>query len=517
MKIDEFWQYIESLREASGNAKKDVIRSIVSDNSEDEEWVPAISFIAGQEFSDVGVAPKTVMNAIDESNLPYSGEEISDLKYEKGTVTEALLQEFPFESSDAGQSGTENMVLDEFFEGDEESEESTRSFEDISRLYADCQKLHDISGNELQSKLASMFTEYYPPAVSFGVLDDLSIGASKKTITMAVAEGSYTRGQIERARSFTPDAVEFVRQIESGSGLQLEPIAGEPFEPMLAKNKDKPEDVSNWVSQLKLDGHRLLIHINDGEYTAYTRVMNDVTHSLPELEEIDWPDGEYIFDCEAVAHSETQGDLPFSKTSQRIGRKHNIGDFDYKIKFYMFTLIMDDGEDISQLSQRDRFERLEDAAPTDEDLVEVIGLDSDIDAGVQRAKDEGYEGVIIKDSTAEYHFGKRSNSWRKIKITEETVDLKIVDFERRQGSETDTLGNLGLETSDGHFVGYVGTGFDDELAKEIWENQDEYVGKIVEIQFEGFDEKLRFPSFKYFRDDGEPDSLEKVKRLAAEV
>lgn len=516
MKVDTFWEYIESLREvSSGNKKKDIIRSIIEDNSEGEEWSPAISFIAGQEFSDVGVAPKTVMNAINESNLPYTDEEISDLKYEQGTVTEALLQEFPFESEGHTQS-SENMVLDEFFEEDGKNE-SGRSFEDLSRLYSDCLKLHDLSGNALQSKLATMFTEYYPPAVSFGVLGDLSIGASKKTITMAVAEDEYTRDQIERARSFTPDAVEFVRKIQSGDGLQLKPTVGEPFEPMLAKNKDRPDDVSEWVSQLKLDGHRLLLHINDGEYTAYTRVMNDVTHSLPELDEIDWPEGEYIFDCEAVAYSESQGDLPFSKTSQRIGRKHNIGEFDYQIKFYLFTLIMDDGEDISTLSQEERFNRLLEVSPTEENLVEVIDVNENINEGIQKSKEEGYEGVIIKDSTAEYKFGKRSNSWRKIKNTEETIDLRVVDFERRQGSETNTLGNIGVETSDGHFVGYVGTGFDDELAKEIWENQDEYMGKVVEIQFEGFDEKLRFPSFKYFREDGEPDSLEKVKNLATEV
>lgn len=512
MDVDDFWEYILNLREARGNDKKDVIRAIVRDN-EDDEWKAALAFIAGEEFDNVGVAPTTMMNAIEKSGLEYTREEMEEQKRNHGTLTEALMDIYPFDSDSNITTNPENMVLDEFFEEEDDTESQ---YQNITELYRDCQKLHELSGNALQDKLATMFNSYYPPALSFAVLDDLSIGASKKTITMAMAEDNYSRSQIERARSFTPNVVEFVERLEAGEGLQLEPVVGEPFDPMLAKNKDRPDDESDWVSQIKLDGHRLLLHVSEGEAEAFTRVRNDVSFSLPELDEIDWPDGEYIFDCEAVAYDDTHGNLPFSKTSQRIGRKHDLGKFDYEIRFYMFDLIHNQGEDVTQEEQRERISQLEEVAPDHDDLVEVIDTDHDIDASLERAKEDGYEGIIIKDMNSEYQF-KRSNAWRKIKVTEETVDLKVVEFERRQGEDADTLGGLGLETKDGHFVGYVGTGFTDAQAKDIWENQDEYMGKVVEIQFEGFDEKLRFPSFKYFREDGEPDTLEKVKNLATEV
>jgi ATP-dependent DNA ligase len=512
MDVDTFWQYILDLKEASGNEKKTIIRSIINDNDSDD-WAATVSFIAGEEFDNVGVAPTTMMNAIEKSDLNYTREEMEERKREHGTLTEALMDIYPFNSDEEISTTQENMVLDDFFE---EDEEEGRSYQKLTDMYRDCQKLHDLSGNELQHTLATMFNGYYPPALSFGVLDDLSIGASKKTITMAAAEENYTRSQIERARAFTPDVVEFVERLEDGRGLQLEPVAGEPFDPMLAKNKDRPSDETEWVSQIKLDGHRLLIHVSEGDAKAFTRVRNDVTFSLPELDEIDWPEGEYIFDCEAVAYDDTHGNLPFSKTSQRIGRKHDLGKFDYEIRFYMFDLILNDGEDITQETQEERINQLENVAPDYDELVEVIDTDHDIDASLEQAKEDGYEGIIIKDLTEEYKF-KRSNAWRKLKVTEETVDLKISEFERRQGSDADTLGGLGLETKDGHFVGYVGTGFSDAQAKDIWENQDEYIGKVVEIQFEGFDEKLRFPSFKYFREDGEPDTLEKIKKLSPDV
>lgn len=516
MNIEDFWQYIRQLQETSGNDQKQVILDLISENDEDA-WSAAIAFIAKQQFENVGIANKTVLNSIEESALDCTSEEVEDLKYDKGSITAALLELFPFEDPSEG-TVFNNHQLSEFVEGDEE-EQAHGLNKDITDLYKECNKLHDLSGNALQSKLASIFMEYYPPAVSFCVLtSDFNIGIGKKSICMAVAGSQYTRSDVERARAFIPDAVDFVQHVESGKDLPLEPTAGNPFEPMLAKNKEPPEDTSGWIAELKLDGHRLIIHVVDGKAYAFTRDLNDVTHSLPELEEIDWPEGNYIFDCEAVAYSEMHGELPFTKTSQRIGRKHDIDKFDYTIRFYMFDLILNDGEDVTKQSQADRFEQLQEVTPTDEPLVEIVRSGKDVDFLVEYAEDNAYEGVIVKDTEAEYAFGKRDNAWRKIKVTEETVDLRIVSFEKQgTGADADTLGSIGVETSDGHYVGEVGTGFSDKLAKEIWDNQDRYMNKIIEVQFEGFDEALRFPSFKYFREDTDPDSLEKVKELAAEV
>jgi hypothetical protein len=63
-----------------------------------------------------------------------------------------------------------------------------------------------------------------------------------------------------------------------------------------------------------------------------------------------------------------------------------------------------------------------------------------------------------------------------------------------------------LKYKDGNVV-KVGSGFSDELRKEVWQNQDKYLGAICEVKY--FEEtsnadgglSLRFPIFKDFRSD----------------
>ena len=65
---------------------------------------------------------------------------------------------------------------------------------------------------------------------------------------------------------------------------------------------------------------------------------------------------------------------------------------------------------------------------------------------------------------------------------------------------TDTLGSLILTYGDDTFM--CGTGFNDALRKEIWDNQDKYLGKLASIRYMsvGSKDKPRVPSFCGFRD-----------------
>ena len=54
----------------------------------------------------------------------------------------------------------------------------------------------------------------------------------------------------------------------------------------------------------------------------------------------------------------------------------------------------------------------------------------------------------------------------------------------------------------------VGSGFDDATRAAVWENPDNYIGKIVEVKFKEKScdkktglESLQFPTFVRFRDD----------------
>ncbi len=65
---------------------------------------------------------------------------------------------------------------------------------------------------------------------------------------------------------------------------------------------------------------------------------------------------------------------------------------------------------------------------------------------------------------------------------------------------TNTLGSLILKFGDDTFM--CGTGFNDALRKEIWDNQDKYLCKLASIRYMsvGSKDKPRVPSFCGFRD-----------------
>lgn len=489
METTEFYSLVNDLESTSSTTTKhEIIGDLVWENPRDW-WRPAVLLLAGQRFDNNGVAPKTAITAISDA-FDVSEDMIERLYNDRGTVTEAV---------DALVS-KHNITIP-----------STT----LDELVADLERVADASGNEQVELLSEVFQNHHPPVVAFGVLaDDYSIGVTKKTISSGVAKDA-SRAEVERGRGLLPDAVEFAEFVQDNpSEFPPSLEVGRAFEPMKAKSKDLPEDGDDeWVAQLKVDGYRLLIHIDDGEATAFTRNCDDVTHSLPELEEVEWPDGQFVFDCEAIAYSENGEPLGYRATSKRIGRKHNIDDFDSKIHFECFDCLYANG-DIADEPFRQRFSTLTDTLPRHE-YTRVLEPISSINEAKAIAEDEGYEGLIVKEWSAPYKFDKRSNHWRKFKLMDETVDLVAIEFERGKGNDADTLGRIGLETKDGEFMGYVGNGWTDEQQDEIWENQDEYYGEVMEVSFEGFDEKLRFPVFKTWRQDGEADSLERVRNIGA--
>lgn len=115
----------------------------------------------------------------------------------------------------------------------------------------------------------------------------------------------------------------------------------------------------------------------------------------------------------------------------------------------------------------------------------------------------GEEGVMININNAPYEW-KRTNNLLKCKLFND-LDLPIVGFEEGTNKYLGMLGAL-LVSYKGNIV-KVGSGFTDELRKEIWANKDEWLGLTAVVQY--FEEtqnadnsySLRFPVFLDVRQD----------------
>ena len=137
---------------------------------------------------------------------------------------------------------------------------------------------------------------------------------------------------------------------------------------------------------------------------------------------------------------------------------------------------------------------------------------------------EGYEGIILRSPDAPYKFGRSTvNEGFMLKVKRFTdQEFQVVGFEERMhnGNEA-TVNELGrtkrsshqenksgrgdlgaLVLKHGDITFNCGTGFDDALRTEIWENKSKYIGKLAKVKhFEvGAKNAPRHPVFLGFRD-----------------
>ena len=162
----------------------------------------------------------------------------------------------------------------------------------------------------------------------------------------------------------------------------------------------------------------------------------------------------------------------------------------------------------SKTSCQDRFEMLLDRlsdSGVDLELVQPVErvecntdyeeIKAEHDAYVK----DGYEGAMIKFLDAPYKFG-RGHEVMKLKAFHD-VDLPVVGLLEGTGKHAGKLGSFqvvyqGVEVQ-------VGSGLTDDLREAIWSDQENFLGRIIEVRYQEVtpDGSLRFPTFVCFRND----------------
>lgn len=125
------------------------------------------------------------------------------------------------------------------------------------------------------------------------------------------------------------------------------------------------------------------------------------------------------------------------------------------------------------------------------------------------AKQNKWEGVMLNRATGLYA-KKRSKDILKVKQMK-SADVEIVGFNQAiEGKFKGKLKSLIVSLGNGTTTD-VGFGISDKLKTEIWDNQDFYLGKMIEIQYfqksenQKGGEALRHAGFTRFRFDKTPD------------
>ena len=223
---------------------------------------------------------------------------------------------------------------------------------------------------------------------------------------------------------------------------------------------------------------------------------------------------DFVLDGELLAMN-CGYDTVYKETTKRVKNKNEIKEGIYYMAFDMLEM-----EEFNQLKGIHKYhERLHKLLDLDKlmgsmfvRIIQPLYIGSNMDRVLELLetyKKLGAEGLMVNLMDALYEF-KRSKAILKVKVMQ-TADLRIVGFEEGQGRNAGKLGAI-LVDFKGNEVG-VGSGFTDFDREYIWKNQDQYLGKICEIQFfeiskdkDGV-ESLRFPVWKYLRTDKTEPSL----------
>jgi DNA ligase-1 len=114
---------------------------------------------------------------------------------------------------------------------------------------------------------------------------------------------------------------------------------------------------------------------------------------------------------------------------------------------------------------------------------------------------KGYEGAMLLPDIP-YYVGKKSNKLLKLK-TFVSWDCKVVGIYEGEGKNVGRMGGITVLQENGVECN-LGTGWSDEDRDYIWQHQDEFIGRTIEVQYQELtpDKKMQFPSFVRWRDLG---------------
>jgi DNA ligase D-like protein (predicted ligase)/DNA ligase D-like protein (predicted polymerase)/DNA ligase D-like protein (predicted 3'-phosphoesterase) len=247
----------------------------------------------------------------------------------------------------------------------------------------------------------------------------------------------------------------------------------DPIEPMLARAADKPPASEDYVYEVKWDGIRAMISLDEGEIRIHGRNRMDLTKQFPELliPEQAFRAASGLFDGEIVC-LEADGKPNFRDVIHRMQQKTEGGIERAKVNHpavcYVFDCLYLDGRPIANEPLTRRREWLQDVIKKGS-AYRVSEAVEDGAAFFDAVKQMGLEGIMGKQRRSAYLPGKRSESWLKIKIRK-TLECAIVGYTRGQGDRQTSFGALHLAQATGNelkYLGKVGSGFDEDSLKAV--------------------------------------------------
>ncbi len=409
------------------------------------------------------------------------------------------------------------------------------------------------------------------------ITGELRIGLKENLVEEAIAKayGSPVVA-VQRANMLTGDIGETLVLAAAGKLDEARMRLFHPIGFMLATPAATAEEAfaefQHALVEEKYDGIRAQAHISGGKVRLFSRTLDDITASFPDLgPSLEAFGHEAILDGEILGWRHGQS-MAFSELQKRLGRKR-IPEFlleEIPVSYLVFDVLYARGELQMDRPLRERAVLLDElfaeagprlaAAPEyGQGVLGFGGADSvaerrmirapqtraespdALDRLFEEAQARGNEGLMIKNPESAYAGGRRGRSWLKLKRELATLDVVVTAVEFGHGRRAGVLSDYTFAVSDGGQLLNIGKAYSGLTDKEIahmtqWFLEHtvadhgfvrEVEPKIVlEVAFNavmrsdrhasGF--ALRFPRILRIRDDkpvSEIDTLERVEHIYA--
>ncbi len=470
-----FVDLCKSIRETpSKNKKVDLISRYFSYLYEDSLQI-AVLFLSGKVFPrgspyNLNIGFRTILQSLLEiSNINDSDIRKIHLEHgDMGSIAEHAISKkqvvslFNQLESDGGEQLTLNDVFAQF-----------KKIANLIGPHSNYDKKNILKG--LLTRCSPLEAKYLVKIIT----NEMRMGSYEGLVELAIAKAfDKDIGSVREAMLVSGDIANVALLSKRNS---LNTVTIEPFVPMsfmLADVMFTAEEILKYfekplICEYKYDGIRVQMHKFKNQCKLYSRNLADISYAFPELvdnalhtrrkkeetrningnDEIVEHDFDFILDGELIAFKNNKP-LHFQELQKRLRRKNMTNDIltSIPICYVVYDLMFCEKKQVIKETLENRKKLLSTFLFKDSIIINapsdiVISAD-EINSKFKKSKENGHEGLVIKDPSSRYNPGKRGKHWIKLKEELDTIDTVIVMAEYGHGKRAGTLSDYTLAVRD---------------------------------------------------------------------
>lgn len=288
------------------------------------------------------------------------------------------------------------------------------------------------------------------------------------------------------------------KQIDKGYGETASATAKAEFiRPMLAQSYDKhaKKIVFPCYAQPKFDGCRALFH-NGKLYSRKGKEFTSVPHIIEQINQFYHANKDLVLDGELYNHNDTFQDLISFIRREEPSKETEVIEFHIYDAFYpgIESEFRVRNDLVNSIFKNEKI------GPSLKQVKTIVVKDKDeVDEFHDECVGDGYEGIMLRNTSGYYLMDKRSYDLQKVKSFTD-AEFEIVGFERNKGRQSNQC-TIICKTAEGKEFGAKPMG--DEAKREWYlDNINSLIGKMATVKyFELSEDNIpRFPILLSVRD-----------------